>query len=76
MTTRPFPPEHLTDLLDDVIYEITDPRNLLPEVKRERSFPREQKQRGRRFPRQKTEYKQPLPPRTKITFWPLSPRSP
>jgi len=55
-----------------VIYEITDPRHLLDEVKRERSFAREQKQPGRRFPRQKTEYKQPLPPKTKITFWPLA----
>jgi hypothetical protein len=76
VTTRPFPPEHLADLVEDVIYEITDHRNLLPEVKRERTFAREQKHRGRRFPRQKTEYKQPLPPRTKITFWPLAPRSP
>jgi hypothetical protein len=66
----------LLDLVDDVIYEITDRRNLLPEVKRIRSFTREQKQPGGRFPRQKAEYKQPLPPRTKITFWPLAPRSP
>jgi len=58
-----------------VIYEITDHRNLLPEIKRERSYTREQKQHGRRFPRQKTEYRQPLPPRTKIIFWRLAPRS-
>jgi hypothetical protein len=58
-----------------VIYEITDHRNLLPEVKRERSYTREQKQHGR-FPRQKTEYRQPLPTRTKIIFWRLTPRSP
>jgi hypothetical protein len=74
-TTRPFPPEHLADLLADVVYEITDHRNLLPEIKRERSYAREQKQHGRRFPRQKTEYRQPLPPQTKIIFWLLKARS-
>jgi hypothetical protein len=30
VTTRRFPPELLAELVHDVIYEITDPRNLLP----------------------------------------------
>jgi hypothetical protein len=74
-TTRPFPPGDLIDLVDDVIYEITDPRNLLPAANRQNSFAREQKQPGR-FPRLKTDYRKPLPPRTIITFWPVAPRSP
>ncbi len=71
-TRRRFPPCDLEDLVDGVIYEITDPRNLLPAVKRVRSFRREQRRSGRRFPRQKTPAKVPLPPRTTITFWLLS----
>ncbi|ROO60839.1 hypothetical protein EDC02_2757 [Micromonospora sp. Llam0] len=69
VTTRRFPPERLVELVHDVIYEITDPRNLLPAERRPRSFAREQRQPGRRYPRQKDEYKKPLPPRTKIRLW-------
>ena len=72
MTTRPSPPADLRDLVDDVIFEITHHRHLLPETPRVRSFTREQKQTGGRFPRQKDEYKQPLPPKTKIIFWRLT----
>jgi hypothetical protein len=73
---RPFPPEDLAELAADVLYEITDQRNLLPEVKRVRSFRRQQKQSGRRYPRQTTEYRQSLPPKTTIRFWLLPARSP
>jgi hypothetical protein len=76
VTTRPFPPEQLVELVHDVIYEITDRRNLLPAVPRVRSFAREQRQPGRRYPRQKDDYKRPLPPRTKIRFWVLTSRDP
>ena len=69
MTTRLFPPDDLLDLLNDVIDEITEERALLPAEPRIRSFARRQRQPGRRFPRQDEEYKQPLPPRVKITFW-------
>ena len=72
MTTRPFPPVDPRDLVDDVIFEITHHRHLLPETPRVRSFTREQKQTGGRFPRQKDEYKQPLPLKTKIIFWRLT----
>ena len=74
VTTRPFPPDLLTDLVHDVIYEITDKPNLLPATPRARSFARQQRQPGRRFPRQTDEYKKPLPPRTKIRFWVLTSR--
>ena len=76
VTTRRFPPELLLELVHDVIYEITDRRNLLPPLPRVRSFTREQRQPGRRYPRQKDEYKRPLPPRTKIRFWVLTSRDP
>ena len=76
VTTRRFPPELLLELVHDVIYEITDRRNLLPAIRRVRSFTREQRQPGRRYPRQKDEYKRPLPPRTKIRFWVLTSRDP
>ncbi len=59
-----------------MIYEITDPRNLLPAVTRHRALAREQKQPSRRYRRQKSEYKQPLPPRTMVKFWPIKPREP
>jgi hypothetical protein len=76
VTTRRFPPELLAELVHDVIYEITDRRNLLPAERRVRSFTREQRQPGRRYPRQKAEYKKPLPPRTKIRFWVLTSQDP
>jgi hypothetical protein len=38
VTTRRFPPELLVELVEDVIYEITDRRNLLPALPRVRSF--------------------------------------
>jgi hypothetical protein len=76
VTTRRFPPELLLELVYDVIYEITDRRNLLPAVPRVRSFTREQRQPGRRYPRQTDEYKKPLPPRTKIRFWVLTSQDP
>jgi hypothetical protein len=76
VTTRRFPPELLAELVGDVIYEITDRRNLLPAIPRARSFAREQRQPGRRYPRQKDEYKRPLPPRTKIRFWVLTSNDP
>jgi hypothetical protein len=60
----------------DLIYEITDRRNLLPAERRARSFTREQRQPGRRYPRQKDEYKKPLPPRRKIRFWLLTSQDP
>jgi hypothetical protein len=72
VTTRPFPPEDLADLVDDVIYEITDERNLLPATPRIRSFARQQRLPGRRYPHQKDEYKKALPPRTKIRLWVLT----
>jgi hypothetical protein len=71
-----FSPDALAELVDDVIYEITDPRHLLPAIKRQRAFAREQKRPSRRYRRQQTEYKQPLPPRTMVRFWPLQPRDP
>jgi hypothetical protein len=74
VTTRLFPPEDLRDLVDDVIFEITHHRHLLPEIPRVRSFAREQKQPGGRFPRQTDDYKKPLPPKTKIIFWRLTTR--
>jgi hypothetical protein len=76
VTTRRFPPELLLELVHDVIYEITDRRNLLPAIRRVRSFTREQRQPGRRYPRQTDEYKKPLPPRTKIRFWVLTSQDP
>ena len=76
MTTRRFPPELLLELVHDVIYEITDPRNLLLAERRVRSFAREQRQPGRRYPRQTDDYKRPLTPRTKIRFWVLTSRDP
>jgi hypothetical protein len=76
VTTRRFPPELLLELVHDVIYEITDRRNLLPAAPRVRSFTREQRQPGRRYPRQTDEYKKPLPPRTKIRFWVLTSQDP
>ena len=76
MTTRLFPPVDLCDLVDDVLFEITHHRHLLPEIPRVRSFAREQKHAGGRFPRQTDEYKTPLPPKTKIIFWRLTTRSP
>jgi len=45
-----FPPDDLADLVDDVIYEITDPATCCPPSKRERTFAREQKQPERHFP--------------------------
>jgi len=72
VTTRPFPPDDLADLVADVIYEITDERNLLPATPRIRSFARQQRQPGRRYPRQTDDYKKPLPPRTKIRLWVLT----
>jgi hypothetical protein len=72
-TRRRFSPCDLDDLVDDVIYEITDARHLLPVTRRVRSFRREQRRSGRRFPRQKDPVKVPLPPRTTITFWLLAP---
>jgi hypothetical protein len=62
----------LVALVHDVIYEITDRRNLLPATRRVRSFTRQQRQPGRRYPRQKDNYKKPLPPRTRIRFWVLT----
>jgi hypothetical protein len=76
VTTRRFPPERLAELVGDLIYEITDRRNLLPAERRARSFTREQRQPGRRYPRQKDEYKKPLPPRRKIRFWLLTSQDP
>lgn len=76
VTTRLFPPEQLVDLVNDVIYEITDERNLLPAVARIRSFTREQRQPGRRYRRQTDQYKKPLPPRTRIRFWLLTSHNP
>jgi hypothetical protein len=76
VTTRRFPPELPVELVQDIIYEITDRRNLLPALPRVRSFTREQRQPGRRYPRQTDEYKRPLPPRTKIRFWVLTSRDP
>ncbi|TDD05561.1 hypothetical protein E1292_16955 [Nonomuraea deserti] len=69
-------PSALADLVDDVIYEITDPRHLLPETRRTHSFHREQRRSGRRFPKQRDRAKKPLPPRTKITLWLLDQRQP
>jgi hypothetical protein len=76
VTTRRFPPDLLVELVQDVIYEITDRRNLLPAVRRIRSFAREQRQPGRRYPRQTDEYKKPLPARTRIRFWVLTSQDP
>lgn len=76
MTRRRFPPSALSDLVGDVIYEITDPRNLLPATRRVRSFRREQRRPGRRFPKQRDPVKKPLPPRTKIILWLLGQRQP
>jgi hypothetical protein len=56
------------DLVDDVIFEITHHRHLLPETPRVRSFAHEQKQTGGRFPRQTHEYKKPLPPKPRSYF--------
>jgi hypothetical protein len=69
-------PSALADLVDDVIYEITHPRHLLPATRRKRSFRREQRRSGRRFPRQCDPVKKPLPPRTQIMFWLLQQRHP
>jgi hypothetical protein len=76
VTTRRFPPDLLVELVQDVIYEITDRRNLLPALPRVRSFTREQRQPGRRYPRQTDDYKKPLPPRTRIRFWVLTSQDP
>jgi hypothetical protein len=70
VTPRRFPPTDLTELLADLVAEITHHRNLVPR-REERSYPRTQKRPGGRFRTKKPADRVPLTPKTKIIFWRL-----
>ena len=70
MTPRRFPPADLTDLVADLVAEITHHRSLVP-IREARSYARAQKRPGGRFRTKKPADRAPLTPRTKVIFWRL-----
>jgi hypothetical protein len=62
----------VTDLVADLIAEITHHRHLVP-VREQRSYTRARKRPGGRFRTKKPADRPPLTPRTKVIFWRLPP---
>ena len=67
-TRVPFPPPELDDALADLAFEITFPRNLVPD-RPGRRYARETKRPGGRYKTRKHGQSSRLMPLTEIKFW-------